>query len=222
MYYEFTEGKYRIEIKTTDLKAAVKKWCVVNNLQSLSFSIEVKFSVKVLVGEFDFHQLDPLSLEEALLTQYSHRFSHICKSIMKEPSKEPDANYNEYKTGLQTWIERTEWFNEKQKLILGVINGDTNDRVDKLGKMLIWAFREGNKGNASITKDADLLSESFDAVFSIIDATESWNDYFSQLKVSESVKKISQTIDGNWINKTKSRGDERDLRKCSMFDISWN
>lgn len=200
--FTFAEGKYRIEIGQKFLAKDLKDWCSRNGLKKISFIIEVKYSVHTLTGDFDFFQLDPLSLEESLLIQYPHRFSHIARNIIKEPSKTPEPNYEEYKTCLATWIERTEWFNAKRKMVTGFINGETDARIKTLGSKLIEAYTLLNKDNEELKKDAELLSGAWESAFAIMEARKSWDGYLDQLKVADSVKKIRQRLDQNWVSKT--------------------
>jgi len=199
--YALPEGKYRIEISRNDVTGNLAKWCTHNGVRNLSFIIEVKYSVHTLTGDFDFHQLDPLSLEESLVLQFPHRFSHITGNIIKEPSKTPDSNYKDYKSCLKTWVERTEWMNAKRKMVTGFIKGENDARIKKIGSLLIDGLKSSAGENEELKKDAELLAKGWESVFSLHEAAKSWNDYLERLKVADSVKKIRQVVDKNWIAK---------------------
>lgn len=157
VYYNIPEklpaGTYtvEVEIKQDDLIKENSKKTNKHLVQNKTFTFKtpVSFSIENSSGSFDVIVCDPISVEEAMMSQFAQHFPHLLSIahdtklvdegfLQKKLSN--DATYPkdlESAKGLKLWVQRTKWTKDKIKFATSIAGaGSESDLMKVLGKKL--------------------------------------------------------------------------------------
>ncbi len=181
------KGIYTFSIELSDMAYKELYW----NSTSLTdkyytITERVRFEITNQSGEFDLIIADPISVEEAVMTQFPTQFQHLTKAA-KETDTYPELknkkDFIPLPTPLEKWSKRLATAYSSTKLSVAVINADSNNDIAKVIGNAVWNEIDP-KGN----KTLELMKDSIDLGFGVNKAFADWKDV---LKTFEGRKELA-------------------------------
>jgi hypothetical protein len=194
------EGKYVVSIPLGICNKGIQTWGKNNGIQSLSFSIDIKFSINSLNGDFDFHVLGPISIEEALMSQFPEKFETIKQKIISAEST--DSKPESKEKAFDTWKEKYEAGREKSKLISENVESASMRRFSVICAKVLGGVTSYYKQqqNPEAKKVAQLFEDNFYAVFSGVAAYKKWDEFFIKQKNKLKEATTAVEVTGKWLS----------------------
>jgi hypothetical protein len=198
-----SEGTYIFYIPIENLNSKLQNWCHSTGSDSLSFAVEIKFGVTGLNGDFDFHILDPITIEEALITQFPEKFADVKLRILSTEKREASTETEEKKQGFETWKTRYEMAKERVKLITEFIEAKPKNRVNIICKGFLTLLKDYYHANSRVKeeKNTQLIADTYKAITSTPEILEQWDKLLNEKipKLNQTLEKIS--VDSTWLKK---------------------
>lgn len=111
---------------------------------------QVRFPLSTLAGDFDVLTCGPLSVEEAVMTQFAGFYAHLAAAAKKKamfPELE-DREFPEVPKALDAWAEQLKWLHAKANLPVKLVNAEGHDQTTTLRS----PAKEGEGGLSGRTK----------------------------------------------------------------------
>jgi hypothetical protein len=195
------EGRCRLTIPAKRLNSSLLNWCSAFSTSGLQQTFEIKFSISSIIGQFDMHLLDPLSIEDGLMTQFPHRYAHLRQNVLHEPSSKPSETYAENAKALATWMARTEWMKAKYDLVTGYAESDKFARIGSLAKNANEFFSAVVYNSEEHKAIAERINAHIEIYTGVLDVKDKWDKYKNLLKTKAATASLRQVIDGGWVRK---------------------
>lgn len=198
------EGFYTLEIPAASLKKDRFPAGSPVLTAGLRFGCDVKFSIRTLTGDFDYHVLHPVSVESALLSNFPDSFAHLQQALFAQGGGGGDAGASKTaKTTLQSWAEGYEWTHAKRQLALGYINAENEGRIKDLAKAALDSILETDSD--SLRHSAQLVKGFWDLGEKGPALVKGWKKVFDSLRIIEEnqgkLKLVRQAVDANFFTR---------------------
>jgi hypothetical protein len=135
-------GVYSVEVEL--IKVPQGRWSQpVRESKSYGLSDKLHFNIVNLAGEFGILQCDPISIEEAVLTQFPDRFTHLLTESNSGNIYDPQAAkaVGPAAEFVALWSNRVKWSSEKVKLVSKIAEADgSRAQAAILGKAIFAAM----------------------------------------------------------------------------------
>ncbi len=191
-------GRYKIEVASPKSSDDIKKWngrvagndsLQLDGNDSYTLSFNVKFDIQNTAGEFSIINADPISLEEALVKQYPHYYSHLMHEFLINSSG-GSANTAAKKSSHALTHYFNSWNTARE--ISDIANKTINVKsgpqlLNLITKTLHAKFQP---------KENKYLRQSLDLVFQTQATIEAWNG------LREKAVKLLSKLDGQDVSET--------------------
>ncbi len=196
------EGQYRFKLNPAGLGGRLYSWCQNNGAQFIKFSIDIKFNITGLAGDYDFHVMNPITLEESLIGQFPEKFATVKQSLLSAETNTQDSSLKETQDAFKTWVLRYTDTAEKVKYATSYIEARPNQRPAKIGADVLGFMVKYTEENApDKTEDMKLILDNFKAYTSRKEVIDKW-----KALINKQIPKLRTVLDGvgsdgKWISK---------------------
>lgn len=177
-------------------------------------TIQVAFAVHTLFGDFDFHQIEFPSIEQALLTHFVERYAHLTASDEAPSDKPGQAAYAEAAAALVRLRAGLVLADTKKKMVAGFVNADASSRGRQVALAALGAVRDANDKEVSevAAVGASILAQAYqakgviDSWKAVLDKMRITRDMAGALKLTEAIMDAKQ-VEGvfHWYDWNKWR-----------------
>ncbi len=208
------EGTYTIKFDKNLLSGSLLQWCNQKNLDSITYSLDVKLGISNLIGDFDLHIIDAHNLEEAVIGQFPQRYADtfIGSLYRKENGQTNQSQNRKDESSLSSWAMKYEWINAHRKLAIGAIDGETDERMNSLAtigfELLNALSRDDQEAQLMVTT----LQGAWDGGYGMYEAVKAWNSFDKVKAKADAVyKKVLTQADGPLLERIWRAGRARDF-----------
>jgi len=214
---DIKEGTYVVKVPA---KAVADEWKRSDHPESvLERTFQVAFGVHTLFGDYDFQILDLPSVEDAILTHFAERYSHLLVDD-SSPDKTADSPYAEATGSLERYRSVAMLLNEKRKMAVGFVNADSSDKAKQIIGASLGAIRDSN--TKEVSDAADVAAKIFAQAFHSKETLESWKKLAKKMNMvtdhAAALGLVEQVMDGNAISRFFNKNKWRDVALDAISD----
>jgi len=185
----------------------------------LERTFQVAFGVHTLFGDYDFQVLDLPSVEDAILTHFAERYSHLLVDD-SSPDKTEDSPYAEASGSLERYRNVAMVLNEKRKMAVGFVNADSSDKAKQIIGASLGALRDSN--TKDVSDAADIAAKIFAQAFHSKETIESWKKLAKKMNMiadhAAALGLVEQAMDGGAISRFFNKNKWRDVALDAISD----
>ncbi len=215
---ELPRGIYKIDVEQPNIQESDLSWNQsVKDIGGYTLHEPIRFNISTMAGNFDMVNCDPITLEDAVLTQFPTMLRHIIaklkqdnKSIVTTSKKKNKADVTVNNAALLQFGANMKFGYDKSKMAMSMINASGKSQ---LSKMLVTIMNEMSSSTNSHTKEVSLGLKSIISGITIMSTTQ---DY---LKLKGALSASSQAVTdviipiGDIFNDSTNSGVLRSVRR---------
>jgi hypothetical protein len=183
-------------------------------------TLQVTFAVHTLFGDFDFQVFDLPSVEDALLTHFTERYTHLL--VDPEPSsKQADPIYAQAVSTLARYTSVATVLNEKRKMVVGFVNAEVSEKAKAITNAALGAIKDSN--TKGFSEAAAIASNMLTQAYQAKDLVESWKKLSDKWRITRAFAKelnlVEHVMGADTVSKFYAKAKWRDATINAIRDV---